>query len=184
MDESDLAWLERYGDLALSTEERKALVYAHKTGRVDNAAYRRLNHVDTLTASRALTRLEDLGLLRRPEQRRGPGVYYVLIEADTSKGTSKGTPTTKEELLRLLRDNRRLSRQEIATLILLLCAERPHTARELAERLSRNVDYIRNAYLSPLVEGGRIEFVGAPNDPNVAYRTVSLPGDGREGSWP
>jgi len=32
MDSADLAWLERYGDLGLSTKERKALVYARKTG--------------------------------------------------------------------------------------------------------------------------------------------------------
>ena len=46
MDESDLAWLERFSDLALRTEEQKALVYARKTGHVDNAAFRRLNHTD------------------------------------------------------------------------------------------------------------------------------------------
>ena len=181
MDADDLAWLERYRDLGLGAEEQKALVYARKTGRVDNAAYRRLNHADTLTASRALTRLEGLNLLHRPEQRRGPGVYYALIEADTPHATSKVTPNTKAELLRLLRDNRRLSRQEVASLILLLCAERPYTARKLAERLSRNTDYVRNAYLSPLVQGGRLALSGAPNDPNVTYHTVDLHGDEREG---
>jgi len=46
---------------------------------VDNAAYRSLNHTDTLTASRALTRLEGLGLLQRSEQRRGPGVCLTLV---------------------------------------------------------------------------------------------------------
>ena len=101
MDESDLAWLERFCDLSLTTEDQKALVYAHKTGQVNNAAFRRLNHVDTLTASRALTHLESLGLLRRSEQRRGPGVYYTLAEKEeppkttpkvASKVTSKVTP--------------------------------------------------------------------------------------------
>jgi len=48
MDESDLAWLERFGDLSLGTEEQKGLVYARKTGRVDNAAFRSINHTDTL----------------------------------------------------------------------------------------------------------------------------------------
>ena len=41
VDSSDLAWLERFDDLDLSTEEQKILVYARKTGRVDNATYRR-----------------------------------------------------------------------------------------------------------------------------------------------
>jgi len=43
-----------------------------------NAAFRSINHTDTLTASRALPHLESLALLRRSEQRRGPGVYYTL----------------------------------------------------------------------------------------------------------
>lgn len=78
-----------------------------------------------------------------------------------------------------MNDGKRLSRQEVAALVLLLCAERPHTTRELAERLRRNVDYVRNAYLSPLVRQGRLERSGAPNDPNVAYRAASSPEDER-----
>lgn len=74
MDENDLMWLERYRAYQLGTDAQKVLVYAHKTGRVDNAAYRSLNRVDTLTASRALTQLEAIGVLLRSEQRRGPGV--------------------------------------------------------------------------------------------------------------
>ena len=92
MDSSDLGWLERFRDLGLSTEEQKAQVYARKTGRVDNATFRRLNHTDTLTASRALTHLESLGLLRRPEQLRGPGVYYTLVQTDAPHTTPKVTP--------------------------------------------------------------------------------------------
>jgi len=61
----------------------------------------------------------------------------------------------------------------------LLCAERPHTARELAEILYRNVDYVRNAYLSPLVREGRPQLTGSPNDPNVAYRAAGHPGNGQ-----
>lgn len=172
MDELDLAWLERFGDLSLSTEEQKGLVYARKTGRVDNAACRSINQTDTLSASRALTHLESLGLLRRSEQRRGPGVYYMLVEGETPQGTPNSTPDTKAELLRLLKEGKRLSRDQVVTLVLLLCAERAHTARELAEILYRNVEYVRNAYLSPLVREGRLQLTGSPNDPNVAYHVA------------
>jgi len=128
-------------------------------------------HTDTLTASRALTHLESLGLLRRSEQRRGPGVYYTLVEEEeTPQITSKVTPDTVSQLLSLLRKGKRLSRDETITLIILLCTKRPHTARELAQILNRNADYLRNAYLSPLVREGRLQLTGAPNDPNVAYR--------------
>jgi len=172
MDESDLAWLESFRQFSLSTEEQKALVYARKTGRLDNAAYRSLNRADTLTASRALIHLETLGLLQRSEQRRGPGVYYTLTRGQ-EPATSKVTPKTQDELPRLLEQGERLSHSDTEVLILLLCSESPRTARELGEILHRNADYIRNAYLSPLLRQGRLQLTGAPNDPNVAY---SVPG--------
>jgi ATP-dependent DNA helicase RecG len=178
MDQSDLAWLEQFSPLGLSTEEQKALVYAHKTGRVDNAAFRSLNHTDTLTASRALTHLEGLGLLQRSEQRRGPGVYYTLAEGvtETPQVTPQVTPQITAELPRLLAEGKRLSRNEMADLLVALCTERPRTARELAQLLHRNTKYLRDTYLSPLVRQGRLQLTGAPNDPNVAYRAARQPG--------
>ena len=65
----------------------------------------------------------------------------------------------------------------MATLVLLLCAEQPRTARELSKILNRNVDYVRNDYLSPLVQKGQLDLTGAANDPNVAYRTTNTLGD-------
>jgi ATP-dependent DNA helicase RecG len=177
MDRDDLAWLEQFHSLVLSTEEQKALVYARKTGQVDNAAFRSLNRTDTLAASRALTHLEGLGLLCRSAQRRGPGVYYTLVagrEDTTAKGAPKGTPNTtpktKAELLTLLSEGKRLARADTEMAIIFLCAEQPRSARELAELLHRNVDYVRNAYLSELVNRGHLQLIGAPNDPNVTYR--------------
>jgi ATP-dependent DNA helicase RecG len=171
MDEADLAWLERYHTHGLSTEDQKALVYARKTGRVDNAAYRSLNRVDTLAASRALTQLEASGLLQRSEQRRGPGVYYTLA-GEASNTTPKVTTKTAAELLTLLEAGKRLARAEIEALIVTLCVESPRTARELAEILHRNPDYLRNAYLSRLVRTGRLKLKGAPTDPNVTYQAA------------
>jgi ATP-dependent DNA helicase RecG len=184
MDQSDLAWLEQFSPLGLSTEEQKALVYAHKTGRVDNAAFRSLNHTDTLTASRALTHLEGLALLQRSEQRRGPGVYYTLAEgvAETPQVTPQVTPQDMTELPRLLAEGKRLSRSEMADLLVALCTERPRTARELAQLLHRNTKYLRDTYLSPLVRQGRLQLTGAPNDPNVAYRAARQPGAGQGGN--
>jgi len=40
----------------------------------------------------------------------------------------------------------------------------------LAQRLGRNAKYLRDHYLSHLVQEGRLQLTGAPNDPNVAYR--------------
>jgi len=157
------------GTLLLGVAEREGRFEI--TGRVDNAAFRRLNHVDTLTASRALTRLESLGLLRRSEQRRGPGVYYTLVEEEgTPHVTPHVTPQSAEELPRLLAEGKRLSRGEMNDLIVALCAERPWTARELAQRLHPSSD-------APIHRG----IAGAPNDPNVAYRAAGRPAGEREG---
>lgn len=180
MDEADLAWLEGFRNLALSTEEQKALVYARKTGRVDNAAFRGLSRTDTLTASRTLTRLEGLGLLRRSEQRRGPGVYYTLAKTKpTAQSTAQVTPQSAAELTRLLAEGKRLSEGQLAALIVDLCRGHPQTARELAQVLRRNVKYLRDTYLSRLVREGRLQLTGSPNDPNVAYAAVGPRNDSR-----
>jgi hypothetical protein len=69
-----------------------------------------------------------------------------------------------------LGEGKRLSKSDTESLILVLCAEAPRTARELADILHRNVDYVRNAYLSGLVSNGQLQLTGSPTDPNVAYR--------------
>lgn len=183
MDESDLAWLSQYHADALDAAAQKALVYARKIGRVDNAAYRSLNRVDTLAASRALTQLEAAGLLRRSEQRRGPGVYYMLA---SSEGTPQSTPEVtpditpdsspdiETERLAQAHTGARLPKSEMEALIITLCRARAYTARELAALLGRNVEYVRRGYLTPLVAAGRLQRNGAPNDPNVMYQVVQM----------
>ena len=47
-------------------------------GAITNQDYRQLNGVDTLTASRVLVRLRDLGLL--DQKGSGNGTYYVIGE--------------------------------------------------------------------------------------------------------
>jgi len=71
----DLAWLRRVTPERLSDTEARALVFVREVGAIDNAAYRSINHVDTLAASGCLRRLRDLGTL----EIRGAGsrTYYV-----------------------------------------------------------------------------------------------------------
>ncbi|MCX8016543.1 MAG: hypothetical protein N2690_01375, partial [Rhodocyclaceae bacterium] len=47
---------------------------AREAGAIDNATYREINHVDTLSASQALRRLRDAGLL--DQQGRGSATWY------------------------------------------------------------------------------------------------------------
>ncbi len=73
--EEAIAWLARFKALKLSDEEAKALVAVREQGAIDNAMYRELNRVDTLSASQTLRRLRDAGLLE--QKGRGSATYYV-----------------------------------------------------------------------------------------------------------
>lgn len=74
----DVAWLAQFKDAQLSPDEAKALVVVREAGAIDNANYRTLNKVDTHSASAALRRLRDAGLL--VQKGRGSATYYVPAE--------------------------------------------------------------------------------------------------------
>ena len=74
----DWTWLERFKDCNLSDDDARVLIVAREIGAIDNASYRSIIHVDTLTASGHLRRLRDLGLLEQKGQ--GSATYYVPTE--------------------------------------------------------------------------------------------------------
>lgn len=74
----DLKWLARFKDLSLSDAEARALVVTREVGAIDNATYREINKVDTLTASQALKRLRDAFLL--VQKGRGSATWYKPTE--------------------------------------------------------------------------------------------------------
>jgi ATP-dependent DNA helicase RecG len=76
--QDDIDWLSRFKDLHLSDAEAHALIVVREVGAIDNATYRNLNKVDTLTASTALRRLRNAGLLE--QQDRGPATWYRPTE--------------------------------------------------------------------------------------------------------
>lgn len=76
--EEDIRWLAQFKVLHLSDEEARALVVAREANAIDNATYRALNKVDTLTASCALRRLRDAGLFS--QQGRGSATWYLPTE--------------------------------------------------------------------------------------------------------
>lgn len=76
--DEDIAWLARFRDLHISDEEAKALIVVREAGAIDNATYRELNKVDTLSASQALRRLRDAGLLT--QKGRGSATHYLPTE--------------------------------------------------------------------------------------------------------
>lgn len=82
----DIAWLAQFKDLQLNEDEAKALIVVREAGAINNGTYRELTKVDTLTASQALRRLRDAGLLA--QKGRGSATYYVPTERLLDKGLS------------------------------------------------------------------------------------------------
>lgn len=62
--------------------------------------------------------------------------------------------------------------EEVRTVVLDLCALRQWRAEELAILLKRNVEYVRQNYLRPLLRDGSLSMTNPeePNDPQQAYR--------------
>jgi ATP-dependent DNA helicase RecG len=75
LDEGTIAWLAEFKSFGLSQEETQAIVHARETGVIDNATFRTIAHLDTLTASSKLRHLRDLGLLE--SQLKGAATYYT-----------------------------------------------------------------------------------------------------------
>ena len=82
----DIAWLAQFKDLHLSEDEAKALIVVREAGALNNGTYRELTKVDTLTASQALRRLRDAGLLA--QKGRGSATYYVPTDRLLDSGLS------------------------------------------------------------------------------------------------
>lgn len=93
MGAEDLAWLAKFKDLHLTIDEAKALVVVREAGALNNSTYRELTQVDTLSASQALRRLRDAGLLA--QKGRGAATYYV----PTDKLLEKSLSANPERLL-------------------------------------------------------------------------------------
>lgn len=95
LSEEAIQWLSRFRDLQLSDEEARALVAVREQGAIDNAMYRELNRVDTVSASQSLRRLRDAGLLE--QKGRGAGTYYLptpwLLGSDDEVDSDSGSET-------------------------------------------------------------------------------------------
>jgi len=91
----DIAWLAQFKDLQLNEDEAKALIVVREAGAINNGTYRELTKVDTLTASQALRRLRDAGLLA--QKGRGSATYYVPTERLLDNGLSSNPEALSSE---------------------------------------------------------------------------------------
>lgn len=196
-DQQDVEWLKSFKAHNLSDEEARTLIIIREKGSISNAEYRTINGVDTLTASAHLRRLRDLELLE--QKGRGNATYYVptlkLLSPVTPpvKSLSEGiTPHTIQlseglpdpimnlsgELDIELREaiqkiGKRTPPETVKNLIKQLCLLRPFKTSDLATLLKRSHRYVRDYYLTPMVEAGELEllFPSNPAHPQQAYKS-------------
>ena len=90
----DVSWLAQFKDLHLSDDDARALVFVREAGAIDNATFRELAKVDSLSASGALRRLRDCGLLN--QRGRGSATYYVPTDLLGLKSREDGNTSAKD----------------------------------------------------------------------------------------
>lgn len=62
----------------LNDRQKAALIYIREHGKIDNAAYQKLNNISRTTAFRDLKKLTNKGLIKQVGKE-GPGTYYILV---------------------------------------------------------------------------------------------------------
>ena len=82
---------------------------------------------------------------------------------------------TLREIARPVGSVRKASRKVVEATILRLCEGRYLTLDDLADLLNRSKDSLRNHYINPMLEDGRIEakYKNVPTHPLQGYRTVA-----------
>ena len=93
LSEEDINWLAQFKDCALTDDEVRGLVFVREMGGINNANYRSQTGLDTLTVSRRLQHLRDVGLLE--QKGKSSATYYVPGErfmASLATTTPKNLP--------------------------------------------------------------------------------------------
>ena len=109
-----IAWLNRFAGRLLADRQRLALVYLRYNEQLTNSDYQRLNHVDSVTASRELRGLVQSGLVEQHSTRRW--AYYTLSSA--AKTETGPMPLSDEErIIAYLREHGSINNAECRDLL-------------------------------------------------------------------
>jgi ATP-dependent DNA helicase RecG len=104
-----IAWLNRFADRPLADRQRLALVYLRYNEQLTNSDYQRLNHVDSVTASRELRGLVQSGLVEQHSTRRW--AYYTLSSAAETE-TAPMPPSDEERINTYVREHGSINNAE------------------------------------------------------------------------
>ena len=188
----DREFVARLGDAELSDLEFRALLEAHRSGRLDNARMRGISGLDTLGASVLLRRLRDRELLALHAA--GPASYYELgTKAQLTRTQSAGAEAAfmpDVENPRVGTDHE--AGHEVGHVTghvtghvqaLLRCLDGALTRQELQDAVGvASRAHFRKAYLDPALAAGWVEMTepGTPKTRAQRYRLTAA-GRGRRG---
>ncbi len=138
--QEDMEWLAQFKECSLSEDEVRVLIVLREVGAMNNAYYRTLTGLDTLTVNRRLQRLRDLKLLE--QKGKSSATYYVpgerfnaSLEPATPPEVQHFKPVDKS-----LSDDRGLSDKPLPDRLRLLSQELhalPEPLRAQIEHLGR-----------------------------------------------
>ena len=180
----DVQWLDGLSADRLSDEEARALVFVREVGAIDNAAYREINHTDTLNASTHLRHLRDRTLLKKKGA--GNKTYYVAGDVfDHPESRKLGLESRKpdrylttndlpQEVISIVHDlPNRPQKQDLRSAIRRLCDWVPMASVELADILSRKREPLVRDHLTPMVEIGLLAYSipEMSNHPDQRYKS-------------
>ena len=174
---------------SLTETDRTILVLAHRFRDVSNADIQRyLSDTHPRDIGDRLKFLMDHKWLIRSGQKRGAryslcmnnqaavnSIDYAPNSIDYAPNSIHYSKNLQKILLKM-RDGGRPSKHQIENAILELCAHDYVPLQKLAELLSRDMVYVRNDYLTPMVKKGLIQTQHpSPNHPKQAYKTKESP---------
>jgi|GEM_PF-185728 len=144
LDEESLKWLKNYDDYDLSADQRKALAYTWKYGKIANKDYQIVNSVKREMATRDLSDMVSKGIIEQIGTK--GGAYYELIDLSTQPPYRieeiipddiwKSLNNTMKRIVKLFENNPKLTRKEVEEVIGI---DRRNIQRYLAELCEKGV---------------------------------------------
>jgi ATP-dependent DNA helicase RecG len=126
-----ITWLNRLADRTLEDRQRLALVYLRHNEQMTNSDYRRLTHVDSVTANRELRGLVQAGLIEQNSTRRW--AYYTLnIPAEVK--VPLHPQTDEERILTYVREQGFIKRADCQRLLGISAIQARYVLQKMREK--------------------------------------------------
>ena len=151
LDEDALAWLTSIDTAGLSDRQRLGLAFVRRNSKITNQQYRTLTGCDSLTATRELTGMANLGLLAKTSDRRWT-VWHLADEDEWPAGQPRLDFYPEPS-----KPTRRDRRDEICALL----ASGPRSASEMAAVMGLSSEAVLR-WLRRLEKDGVVRTTGGP----------------------